>query len=125
MASITLQGVYLAPVTDLSDTLRINAGAQVSESPDARAEGRRYSAGRVRMVKRVGKDRQVPLSFRRIDRATREQLDEWSGTLLLLRDGRGRKLYGFYSTVSFQEQPGLAFCDASLTFTRVTHDEAV
>lgn len=125
MASVTLQGIYLAPVSDLSNVLHLNAGAGLSESSNARAEARAYAAGRIRRVKRVGKDRTLALTARRIDRTTREQLDSWAGELLLLRDGRGRKVYGFYAQPQFAEQPGLPVCDVSLAFVQVTHDEAV
>ena len=125
MATVTLSGVYLASVTDLSDVLRLNAGVELSDAPAARVEARRYSAGRVRMVSRPGQDRALSVSARRVDRTTREQIEAWTGLLLLLRDGRGRKAYGFYNAPTFREQPGLAYSDVSLTFVQVSHDEAV
>lgn len=125
MATVTLRGIYLAPIADLTDVLHLNAGVELSDGPDARAEGRRYAGGRVRLIGRVGKDRGLAVRARRIDRATREQLDEWAGVPLLLRDGRGRKVYGFYSAPQFTEQPGLPVCDVALTFVEISHDEAV
>lgn len=125
MASVTLLGVYLAPVADLTTQLHLNAGVELSDAPHSRVEARSYSAGRVRMITRPGQDRSLTVSVRRIDRATREQLEAWTGVLLLLRDGRGRKVYGFYATPAFAEQPGEPISAASLTFVQITHDESV
>ena len=125
MASVQLQGVYLARVADLSTTLRLNAGVEIASAETVRGGFRNYAGGRVRLITMPGRDRRVTVSARRIDRATREQLTAWAGQLLLLRDGRGRKMYGAFLEPSFTEQQGLPFCSAALTFVEVTRSEAV
>lgn len=125
MASVSLRGVYLAPVAAPSDLLRLNASVELSEVRSLPGGFRRGANGRTRLIRRAGSDRQLQVSVRRADRATRERIKDWSGLLLLLRDGRGRKVYGSYLDPKFSERPGLPVTDITLTFVELSFDEAV
>lgn len=125
MAAVTLQGLYLAPVTDLSLILRLNASLDLADDIDSRVEFVSFAQGRIRMVTRPGESRVLPIQVGRIDRATREELHARSGVLQLLRDGRGRKVYGAYGTPRFTESRGPAYSSVTLQFVQVSHDESV
>lgn len=125
MSQLNLQGVFLHRVAEPAVFVRLNAGVTVAGSNTVRGEFRTYAAGRVRLVTRPGRSRMVEVAARRVDRPTRETLDDWAGQLLLLRDGRGRKVYGSYLEAAVVEQPGQAFCDLSFEFVGVDYVEPV
>ena len=120
MASVTLYGVWLAPVSDLTDTLVLNGGTTAAGTVGVQGDFRRYAGGRVRLIRQAGQDESVAVSVSHVSRTTREQLNAWAGETLLLRDGRGRLVFGTYLAVDATENPGLPYCDLSLTFTEIT-----
>jgi hypothetical protein len=125
MASVNFRGIYLSRVTDLSDVLRLNATVGLSEARSIPGSFRRGANGRTRLIRRAGLDRSMSVSIGRADRTVRAVLEQWAGELLLLRDGRGRKVYGSYLSPQFAEKPGLPFTAISLTFVELSYDESV
>ncbi len=120
MASVMLSGVYLAPVSDLADVLVLNAAVSLAGASGVRGEIRTYAGGVTRLITRAGSVKTATVEVKRASRTTREQLAEWAGVLLLLRDGRGRCIYGSFLSVDEGENAGLPVCDLSLTFTEIT-----
>lgn len=124
MATVTLRGVYLARVSNLADLLVLNAGVTVAGVESKRGEFRTYAGGRVRLITKAGRGRTVQVSAAHTDRPTRERLNAWAGELLLLRDGRGRKMYGSYLELAAADQPGPGLCTVTFAFVAVDLPEA-
>lgn len=122
MSQITLQGVYIAPVSSLSTLTILNAAVNVSAVPGVLGDFRRYAGGRIRLITRVGTDHSVSVSITHADRATRETLTALAGQTILLRDGRGRCVYGSFLTLDVQETQGLPYCDLGFTLSEITTD---
>jgi hypothetical protein len=120
MTSISLTGVWLSPVSDPTDVLTLNRGVSVSDSAGVRGDFRPYAGGRVRLISRAGSVKSVQVSVMHADRTTREALDALTGVPLMLRDGRGRLVFGSYLSLEVEEQQGLPYCDLSFTLTEIT-----
>jgi len=120
MTMIVLTGVYLAPVSDLSDILVLNAALELSGVSGVMGEFRPYAGGVWKLIRRTGRIKGASVSVTRASRVTREQLALWAGETLLLRDGRGRCLYGSFLSVDEGENTGLPFCDLSFAFNEIT-----
>jgi hypothetical protein len=125
MTQITLSGVYLAPVSDLSDLLILNAGVKLTGASGVVGEFRRYAGGVTRLIQRTGGTKTATVTATRVSRTTREKLAGWVGVTLLLRDGRGRCIYGSFLSIDEGENPGPAYCDVSFAFNEITTSEVV
>ena len=125
MAEVALQGLYLAPLSDYTEQIVLNAGVTLSESGGPRGEVRIYAGGRLRRVTRAGRPKSTPVRIAYTDRATRETLESWEGVTLMLRDGRGRLIFGSFLPLAVEEVPGLPYCHLSFTFDALTHSVEV
>lgn len=125
MASITLQGVWLAPLSDLSDQLCLNAGVAVDLGESVAGRLAEYAAERIRSIKRPGKRKEVSVTVNLIDRETREALEALTGKVILIRDGRGLCFFGVYFDLKTPQISGIGLCDASFTVGQVTHSLVV
>ena len=125
MASIELTGLWLALVSELDNQLHFT---QVSVEPTYAVPGgfRRYANGVVRFITGSGKEKSVDVEIREVTRPEREILETWYGELALLRDSRGRILFGVFPEISTPERQGsTGICDVSFTFTATTHSVEV
>ena len=124
MASLTFVELYLHDAADLTDYLALPVNG-ISDSPTQDLDVRTYAGGRRRVVRRPSLPRQVSVDFAALTTANREALQAWIGTLLLLRDLRGRKFYGVYDSLNVSEIKGMERAAVSLAFTEVTFTEEV
>lgn len=122
MAVLTLSGVHIARVADLSTVVRLNAGVELEQSGGRMVRRVSGANGRQRSIRRPGRAISLSVTAPRIDRTTRETLEAWEGDTCLLRDGRGRVVFGFYAEPDFEELPGPPLCDVQLLFQSLTVD---
>jgi hypothetical protein len=116
VAAVHLAGVYLARIADLGTVLRLNRGVALEEGGGRRARQSVGANGRLRLIRRPGVNRPLTVKASRVDRRTRELLYVWEAQEALLRDGRGRVVFGFYVEPDIVELPGLPVCDVTLRF---------
>lgn len=125
MASVTLTDLWLHSAADHSDFVRLaqNAEAEVYDQP---VEVRRYANGRLRSVTRPGTQQTLTFTLPLVSRSDYDELLSRVGSLQLLRDQRGRILWGIIGEVDGDED---IFADrvqsVSFTFRQVTHSEVV
>lgn len=124
MASVTLTRLWLHDAADLSDFITVRT-AELGEVPAVHGEVRRYANGNLRAVRRAGTARQVRVRLRPSVRSDVDQIAAWTGRRLMLRDSRGRKLWGVYWDPQVTEVPGVDRADVSFTFEQVTYNESV
>lgn len=125
MATVTLTSLWLHTASDLSDYLLLgqNAETEVYAQP---TEVRRYAGGRLRAVTRTGAGRTLQITLPGVEPATYESLKERVGVEQMLRDQRGRKLWGVIGEVTADEELGHARLESiSFTFLEVTDSEEV
>ena len=128
MASVALDELWLHEaasnstyITSVLSTLR-----ETTAKPGA---VRMYAGGNSRSVTSAGFSREFQVELRLADRADVDQLRRWveAGTLLLLREPLGRRLWGVSYDLGVNELPGTSgdFADVSFTFRRTSYSEAV
>lgn len=125
MASITLSELWLHNGADLADYVTSQGFASQSSDRSARGEVRTYAGGRQRIIRRAGTPDRITVTLPSVSRAVVTWLEDHAGQLCLLRDPRGRKIWGTFWTVSVSEKAGSALPDVSLELQSVTHSEAV
>lgn len=127
MASVNLDFLYLHRADDESIFLALDLAEEVA-TPQKQGEVRRLASGRRRAVLRPGSDHPVDISLDLVSRADRETLVDWieTGTLLILREPRGRVLWGHIFEAPVEEsaltEDALSI---SFTFQPITHSEEV
>ena len=121
MASVTLSGVHLAPVSDYTKQIIVNAGVAVEQSGGIRGEARVRAGGRIQFVKQAGKVRGWSVSFPRVSRTVKETIEGWEGELLLIRDGHGLLAFGTFVQPQITSLTGLPFFEIAFAFTEITH----
>lgn len=126
MTTLNLQGLWIAPASDLSDTLVLRA-RELSEVSQVHADARQYASGRVRLITRPGRSTTIPVVATFVERDDFLELKERQGTVQLFRDSRGRRVWGVISNVTGVEMRGRPDRLISVTFavTEITFSEVV
>ena len=124
MASVALTDLWLHDASDLSDSVTLWLADEKASVSQAGAV-RRYANGRLRAVTRVGQRESVQVTVHLSDRTQLDQLRDWCGSLLMLRDKRGRKLWGSYFDLDVTELVPSTFVSVAFTFHQTTYSEAV
>jgi hypothetical protein len=108
LATVILEDVILSEVTNPANRLILTAAA-LGETTTGPADTRLYGRGNSRRRSAPGVLRTVPVTFELVTRAQREQLTNDAGTgwadtdtFLLLRDPRGRRLFGGFAGKAVQ-----------------------
>lgn len=125
MASVELQSILVAPVSDLSATVALEANT-TDETTSRPLDVRAYAGGRRRVIRRAGTDRVVMVGCPYVERAAWRSLVDLVGELVLFRDTRGRKVYGVFGDVQAGETLGADLLESvTFTVTEVTYSEVV
>lgn len=124
MASVDLDRVWLNQVSDLTVSVSFFSSDR-SDDRSTRGEVRTYTNGRLRLVTRVGSSQSLSVTGRNLSADQVAQLDDWRGTLLLLRDVWGRAVYGAYLDISVTDYTDRSAQDVAFQFQQVTFDPAV
>lgn len=124
MASVTFGRLWLNPADDLAAgrSFRLH---EITAGPSLEGEFNRYAGGRIRLITRAGGAKQThQVKLKHCDRAAIDQLEDWIGRVLLVRDPDGRRFFGAYLQMPVEERI-IRTGDVSLTFTEVTVNESV
>jgi hypothetical protein len=126
MTTLTLDKVAVAPVSDLSAVVFLPQTTEtfVDAIP---SEVRIYAGGRRRAVTRPGASRNITLTLRQLDRDDYDTLAGYRGQVMLVRDQRGRAVYGVFSSINGaveRDRPTLVM-DVTVAFSEVTVSEIV
>jgi hypothetical protein len=116
--SVTLDRVFLHDSDDLSSYVAFFS----SDRADIRerdAEVRTYAGGRRRVITRVARRQELPVTLRLVDDASLDVLDGWLGHVLMLRDHLGRLVFGTYKALSVVDHKDGSH-DVSFSFEDVT-----
>ena len=125
MASVTLNELWIHDADDLSDYVRVRV-SELSAPQEQAGEVREYAGGRRRIIRRKTRRREVSVELSNVDREVLPRLDDWAGRLLMLRDPRGRVMWGSFFSFSVEETRGLRDrVTVGFTFHQVFHDQEV
>lgn len=109
-------GDFVAAVRDAADSDEASVSARVQT----------LAGGRQRAITTEGVAGQWSVTLRSVSTADTEKLKAWLGQTLLVRDNRGRKMYGMMSRVprsTWKEQ--LDLYDVEVSLQLVTVNESV
>lgn len=125
MASVTLLRLFVHDTVDLSRYVAVwvNDGA-----PEVVSQAKRvmFAAGNSRVVRRAGVTDDITYRLVDVPRPDALWLTDNVGALLLFRDPRGGKRYGFFESASLAELPGVGqTVDLDIAVQQVTYVEAV
>jgi hypothetical protein len=124
MASIDLEQVWVHDAGDLASFVRLPV-RELEAAPTRRVEAREYASGRLRRISRPAHHITVSITARLLSRGMVDRLDAWTGETLMLRDPRGRKLWGFFRELGVTEHAWTDRADVAFRFVAITQDEAV
>lgn len=125
MASVTLAEFYIHDAADLSDHVMSHGFGSASYTDVGAGEVRTYAGGRRRVIRRKGRGQTYELTMPAVSSTVIGWLEEHIGSTVLIRDPRGRKVWGVYFSTDMDYKPGPVAPDVSLTIQSVTASEAV
>lgn len=126
MTTVALTTVWLNLATDLSDYQSFSYMSGLNVNTMRPGTDREYANGRLRLVLNGSTRRTFQLT---LPACTRDQID-WlelhTAELMLVRDDRGRKVWGTYFKMSVSEKSADTDSgDVEIEFKQITHSEAV
>ncbi len=86
-------------------------------------ETRRMAGGRFRAVGTLGVRRTQAFAMRDLSLDDIETLELWIGQTVLVRDNRGRRMFGVYWSVPTTDRKDPNYYDVQLDVTEVTYEE--
>lgn len=125
MATVTLETLWLNDAADLSDYLAFPYMSKLNVQTSQSGEVRRGASGRLRAFSRAGRSREFTVDLPNLTRTEVEWLEEHIGRTLLVRDDRGRKMYGVYFTLPDDAHQYDGESDVQLALSEVTVSEEV
>lgn len=125
MATVDLDVVWVNPLDDLSAGLQLDAVTGLSGDDGTDGQVQVYAGGRKRLVSGIGRAGTRRLQLGLVDQATVDALVALAGRTVLLRDPRGRRVWGAWFAVPWTDRIITGDMDVSLDFTEVTVDEEV
>lgn len=123
MASVLLDRVILTDAADLSDSIAFYSDDR-GDSRTRDGAFKTYAGGRVRLVTTPTRTRTLTLRAVDVTPAQVAWLDEHTGTTVLLRDKKGRRVWGSYLSVSEVDRLAQTKQDVALTFVQTTYSDA-
>lgn len=132
-ATLTLDRVYIAAVSNLSDYIQcgsagsVGGGGQQTLTQTVDGGYREYANNRVRSITGTTTVTQRTITLRNLTATQVKKITvTWLGQTVLLRDTYGRKMFGTYQTTSETPIPlSGGFTDVAITLTQVYYSEAV
>lgn len=86
-------------------------------------ETRRMAGGRFRAIGTIGVRRTQEFAIRDVSYDDVLTLELWIGQTVLVRDNRGRRMFGVYWSVPTTDRMDPNYFDVSLNVTEVTYEE--
>lgn len=94
-----------------------------SHQRSADGETRRMAGGRFRAIGTLGVRRTQTFAIRDLSYTDVETLEAWVGQTVLIRDNRGRRMFGVYWSVPTTDRKDPNYYDVALDVTEVTYQE--
>jgi hypothetical protein len=126
MAVITLKTVWLNLASEMTNYQSFPYMSKLAPSTERAGEDRDYANGRIRLVLKGARKQSFQLTLPNCTRAQINWLEQHTGELMLVRDDRGRKVWGTYFKIMLDENStDIDLGDVDITFKQITHSEAV
>lgn len=83
----------------------------------------RFAGGRFRSISSEGVAGEQTFMLRDVSEDDLATLQSWEGQTVLVRDNRGRRMFGTFYTVGYADGPDPAYYDVTLNVKEVTYNE--
>lgn len=122
MASVELGRTW---VTLLSTGQSVNGWTGRGRTHNRKREGevKRLAGGRFRAVSTLGVRKSQDFVLRDLAETDVLLLEEWQGQTVIVRDNRGRRMFGVYWDVNFIDRVDPTYYDVALSVTEVSYEE--
>lgn len=125
MAILNLTKVWLNRI-DTGEAISAQSGTDRPMSKEITGDVRPYAGGRQRSFSQIGTAGQWQVTLRDVTLSTVEELEDWMGQTVQVRDHRGQIFHGVFFAVPRREHKGApTLYDVTLTFRLVTVPEGV
>lgn len=125
MTTTNLRNLWIHNAANYSDNIEFEYYRPVREDLDTEGDVRRYAGGRKRSIRRAGKLRTLTVDLRFVTRAQLESLRKLQGKLIMLRDNKGRVVFGVYHDINIDDRRTDKDAGVTLNIQEVTHSVEV
>ena len=123
--SVTLSTVWINLASTLSNYQSFPLMSALEVDTNQPGEVRTYAGGRLRLVTTAGVARTATLTLPECSRDQINWLQSVVGQTVLVRDDRGRKIWGTFLSPKVSENQYNTTGDVTLTINEITYVEAV
>jgi hypothetical protein len=124
MASVKLLQTWVTLVSTGQSVKGYTARGR-SRTATKEGETRRLAGGRFRAIGTLGVRRAQTFALRDVSLADISTLESWVGQLVLVRDNRGRRMFGVYWSVPYSDRQDPNYYDVQLDVTENSYEEGV
>lgn len=122
MVAITLDRTFVNLVaTGAVVSAYTGRGRSRNYKTDGAVQG--FAGGRFRSIALEGVAGQQTFMLRDVSAADIETLKSWIGETILVRDNRGRRMFGTYFEVGYNDRMDASYYDVTLNVSEVTYLE--
>lgn len=122
MVAITLDRTYVSLV-NTGQSIAAYTGRGRSRQYTQEGQVERFAGGRFRSIATEGVRGQQTFTLRDVTDTQLATLQAWIGLTVLVRDNRGRRMFGTYYNVGYQDRMSVGLYDVSITLNEVTYNE--
>lgn len=120
MASVELSAIWMNAADDPSDYRSFPYVTQFQRDTEVDGQVVKLAGGRYRSIKQKGKARTWALGFQALTGEDKDWLEAHAGTVVVVRDDRGGRIFGEFFSTPFDEHRYNTEADVSLTLHEVT-----
>ena len=122
MASVTLTRTWVNLVAT-GEAVSAWTGRDKAREYSREGEVRRYAGGRFRSITAAGTRGQQTFRLRDVSQTDVDTLVSWIGQTVIVRDNRGRRMFGTFFSVPVTDRMDTSYYEVTLTVFEVTYDE--
>lgn len=122
MAMVTLGKTYVNLVST-GQLVTAYTGKGRTRSHSQEGDVQKFAGGRFRSISVEGLAGAQTFMLRDVPYSDILTLESWIGQTVLIRDNRGRRMFGTYFEVSYTDGPNENYYDVTLNLKEITYNE--
>lgn len=123
MAAVKLHYTWVT-LLSTGQSVKAYTARERTHGREREGEVRRLAGGRFRGIGTLGVRRTQQFTLRDVEQADLDLLESWIGQTVLVRDKRGRRMFGVYWEVSYNDRMSKYF-DVGINLIEVSYEEGV
>lgn len=122
MVMVTLGKTYVNLVAT-GELITGYTGKGRTRAKSQEGSAQKFAGGRFRSISVEGVAGEQTFVLRDLTYANIQTLETWIGQLVLIRDNRGRRMFGVYYDVGYTDGPNENYYDVTLNVKEITYNE--